>query len=41
MTFDTEKLEWLRYPMMKNYSSVLFRFSVIWHWIISLPWNLG
>jgi len=24
-----------------NYSSILYHFRVIWHWIISWPWNRG
>jgi len=24
-----------------KYSSILYRFSVIWRWIISWPWNVG
>jgi len=24
-----------------KYSSILYRFRVIWRWIISWPWNLG
>jgi len=24
-----------------NYSSELYHFRVIWHWVLSWPWNLG
>jgi len=29
MAFDAEKLEWFGYTMLKKYSSILYRFSVI------------
>ena len=29
MAFDAEKLEWFGYPMVKKYSSILYRYSVI------------
>jgi len=29
MAFDAEKLEWFGYPMLKKYSYILYRFSVI------------
>jgi len=33
------RMFWL--PDAEKNSSILYRFSVIWHWIISWPWNLG
>jgi len=29
MAFAAEKLEWFGYPMLKKYSSILYRFSII------------
>jgi len=29
MAVDMEQLEWFGYPMLKKYSSILYRFSVI------------
>jgi len=29
MAFDAEKQEWFGYPMLKKYSSISYRFSVI------------
>jgi len=28
MAFDAEKLEWFGYPMLKIYSSILYRFQL-------------
>ena len=40
--FDRSCMIFYRFAIVScNYSSILYRFRVIWRWIISWPWNLA